>query len=74
MNTQIKMEEELESKDNKLAQYKKESEKAIKKLEDKMSKLLSELDAATFNSDILNEELLGKEIFPRSPFNFISES
>jgi hypothetical protein len=41
LNTQIKMEVELQSKDNKLVQFKKESEKDIKKLENKMSKLQS---------------------------------
>jgi predicted nucleic acid-binding Zn-ribbon protein len=55
LNTHTKLEEELESKDKKLIQYKKESEKAIKKLAGKVSKLRSKLDAACFNSDCLSE-------------------
>jgi hypothetical protein len=74
LNTHTKLEEELESKDKKLIQYKKESEKAIKKLAGKVSKLRSKLDAACFNSDSLNEELLGKEICSSSPITFLSES
>lgn len=74
LDTQIKMEAELKSKDENLAQYKREVVKAIKKLEDQASKLRSELDAASFNSDILNEELLGKQIFLSCSVKFFSES
>ena len=76
LDAQTKLDEKLGEKEKELVSIWRKFERATKQLEDRVSRLQADLEATLSDSEILNEELLGKHqgsfIFPFSGFPMLA--